>query len=63
MMIDASQPKGVHNGYYSRNPKWHRYGKPEFLSHARLIEARSHNREASRTGYESEACRPGFVPD
>ena len=35
-------PKGVHYGYYSRNPKWHLYGRPEFPSHARLMEARDH---------------------
>jgi predicted TIM-barrel fold metal-dependent hydrolase len=33
-------PKGVHYGYYSRNPKWHLYGRPEFPSHARLMDAR-----------------------
>jgi hypothetical protein len=33
-------PKGVHYGYYSRNPKWHLYGRPEFPSHERLMEAR-----------------------
>ena len=35
-------PKGVHYGYYSRNPQWHLYGKPEFPSHARLMDARDH---------------------
>jgi predicted TIM-barrel fold metal-dependent hydrolase len=35
-------PKGVHYGYYSRNPKWHLYGRPEFPSHARLMDARDH---------------------
>lgn len=35
-------PKGVHYGYYSRNPRWHLYGKPGFPSHARLMEARDH---------------------
>jgi predicted TIM-barrel fold metal-dependent hydrolase len=35
-------PKGVHYSYYSRNPKWHLYGRPEFPSHARIIEARDH---------------------
>ena len=35
-------PKGVHYGYYSRNPQWHMYGKPEFPSHARLMDARDH---------------------
>jgi predicted TIM-barrel fold metal-dependent hydrolase len=33
-------PKGVHYGYYSRNPKWHLYGRPEFPSHERLMESR-----------------------
>jgi predicted TIM-barrel fold metal-dependent hydrolase len=35
-------PKGVHYGYYSRNPKWHLYGRPEFPTHARLMESRDH---------------------
>lgn len=35
-------PKGVHYGYYSRNPRWHLYGKPEYPSHARLMAARDH---------------------
>ena len=35
-------PKGVHYGYYSRNPKWHLYGRPEFPSHERLMESRDH---------------------
>jgi predicted TIM-barrel fold metal-dependent hydrolase len=33
-------PKGVHYGYYSQNPKWHFYGKPEYPSHAQLMDAR-----------------------
>jgi predicted TIM-barrel fold metal-dependent hydrolase len=33
-------PKGVHYSYYSRNPKWHLYGRPEFPSHDRLMAAR-----------------------
>ena len=33
-------PKGVHYSYYSRNPKWHLYGRSEFPSHERLMEAR-----------------------
>jgi predicted TIM-barrel fold metal-dependent hydrolase len=33
-------PKGAHYSYYSRNPKWHLYGRPEFPSHERIIEAR-----------------------
>jgi predicted TIM-barrel fold metal-dependent hydrolase len=35
-------PKGVHYGYYSQNPQWHLYGKPEYPSHARLMDARDH---------------------
>ena len=35
-------PKAVHYDYYSRNPQWHMYGKPEFPSHARLMDARDH---------------------
>jgi predicted TIM-barrel fold metal-dependent hydrolase len=35
-------PKSVHYGYYSQNPQWHLYGKPEYPSHARLMEARDH---------------------
>ena len=35
-------PKGVHYGYYSRNPQWHLFGKPAFPSHARLMDARDH---------------------
>lgn len=30
----------VHYGYYSRNPEWHLYGKPEYPTHAELIAAR-----------------------
>jgi predicted TIM-barrel fold metal-dependent hydrolase len=35
-------PTSVHYGYYSRNPRWHLYSRPEFPSHARLMEARDH---------------------
>jgi predicted TIM-barrel fold metal-dependent hydrolase len=35
-------PKNVHYGYYSRNPRWHLYGKPEFPSHSALMDARDH---------------------
>ena len=35
-------PKGVHYSYYSRNPKWHLYGRSEFPSHATLMDARDH---------------------
>jgi predicted TIM-barrel fold metal-dependent hydrolase len=30
----------VHYGYYSRNPQWHLYGKPDYPSHAQLMDAR-----------------------
>jgi predicted TIM-barrel fold metal-dependent hydrolase len=33
-------PKSAHYGYYSSNPQWHLYGKPEFPSHAALIASR-----------------------
>jgi hypothetical protein len=33
-------PDDPHYGYYSKNPQWHMYGKPEYPSHARLMEAR-----------------------
>ena len=33
-------PKGVHYSYYSRNPKWHLYGRSEFPSHERLMASR-----------------------
>lgn len=33
-------PDGLHYGYYSRNPEWHLYGKPEFPSHEALMDAR-----------------------
>jgi hypothetical protein len=35
--LDPSKP---HYGYYSQNPQWHMYNKPEYASHAQLIEAR-----------------------
>ena len=35
-------PKGVHYSYYSRNPKWHLYGRSEFPSHEKLMDARDH---------------------
>ncbi|MEZ4869671.1 MAG: amidohydrolase family protein [Caldilineaceae bacterium] len=31
-----------HYGYYSRNPQWHMYNKPEYPSHTRLMAARDH---------------------
>jgi predicted TIM-barrel fold metal-dependent hydrolase len=33
-------PNGVHYGYYSKNPEWHLYGKPDYPSHEALIAAR-----------------------
>ena len=33
-------PNSVHYGYYSKNPEWHLYGKPEYPSHADIIAAR-----------------------
>jgi predicted TIM-barrel fold metal-dependent hydrolase len=33
-------PDSVHYGYYSRNPQWHLYGKPQYPSHAAIIAAR-----------------------
>ena len=41
--IDAWRPldkDSPHYGYYSQNPQWHMYGKPEFPSHAAIIAAR-----------------------
>jgi predicted TIM-barrel fold metal-dependent hydrolase len=35
-------PNSVHYGYYSRNPQWHLYGRPQYPSHARLMDARDH---------------------
>lgn len=31
-----------HYGYYSRNPEWHMYNKPDYPSHATLMAARDH---------------------
>jgi predicted TIM-barrel fold metal-dependent hydrolase len=33
-------PDSSHYHYYSRNPEWHLYGKPEYPSHAEIIAAR-----------------------
>jgi predicted TIM-barrel fold metal-dependent hydrolase len=41
-------PKGVHYGYYSRNPQWHLFGKPEYPSHGQLIDARDRILEKHR---------------
>ncbi|MBI5768049.1 MAG: amidohydrolase family protein [Verrucomicrobia bacterium] len=41
--IDAWRPldkDSPHYGYYSQNPQWHLYGRPEFHSHAAIIAAR-----------------------
>jgi predicted TIM-barrel fold metal-dependent hydrolase len=41
--IDAWRPldpDSPHYGYYSQNPEWHMYGKPEYPSHAAIIAAR-----------------------
>lgn len=41
--LDAWQPldpQSVHYGYYSNNPQWHLYGKPEYPSHDDIIAAR-----------------------
>ena len=35
-------PKGLHYGYYSKNPQWHLYGKPGFPNHQTLMDARDH---------------------
>jgi len=35
-------PQGAHYSYYSRNPKWHLYNRPEFPSHERLMASRDH---------------------
>lgn len=35
-------PGSPHYSYYSANPGWHLYGKPEFPSHAAIIAARDH---------------------
>jgi predicted TIM-barrel fold metal-dependent hydrolase len=43
--IDAWLPlnrDSAHYGYYSSNPQWHLYGKPEYPSHAQLMAARDH---------------------
>jgi predicted TIM-barrel fold metal-dependent hydrolase len=41
--IDAWRPldpNSPHYAYYSQNPQWHLYGKPEYPSHAAIIAAR-----------------------
>jgi predicted TIM-barrel fold metal-dependent hydrolase len=41
--IDAWRPldpNSAHYNYYSSNPQWHLYGKPEYPSHAAIIAAR-----------------------
>lgn len=39
--------RNSHYGYFANNPEFHLYGKPEYPSHAALIAARDHIREAS----------------
>ena len=33
-------PESVHYGYYSKNPEWHLYGRPGFLSHDQIVASR-----------------------
>jgi predicted TIM-barrel fold metal-dependent hydrolase len=33
-------PNSVHYGYYSKNPEWHLYGKPDYPSHEAIIASR-----------------------
>ncbi|HEV8540769.1 MAG TPA: amidohydrolase family protein [Verrucomicrobiae bacterium] len=43
--IDAWRPldpKSVHYGYFSANPEWYFYDKPEYPSHTQIIAARDH---------------------
>jgi len=43
--IDAWRPldpNSNHYSYYSSNPQWHLYGKPEYPSHEAIIAARDH---------------------
>jgi Amidohydrolase len=35
-------PTSVHYGYFSKNPEWHMYNKPDFPSHEQLMAARDH---------------------
>ncbi|MGI8672365.1 MAG: amidohydrolase family protein, partial [Luteitalea sp.] len=39
----------LHYGYYSRNPEWHLYGKPEFPTYEALMRARDHIAEKHPT--------------
>ena len=54
-------PKGVHYGYYSRNPQWHLYGKPEYPEPRPADgRARSHPGQASQPRRDRRAHRqPG----
>jgi len=36
------KPGSPHYGYYSRNPEWHMYERPEYPSHGALMAARDH---------------------
>jgi len=35
-------PQNPHNGYYSQNPEWHMYNRPDVPSHAAIMAARDH---------------------
>jgi len=37
--LDEQNP---HYGYYSRNPEWHMYTRPDYPSHQQLMDARDH---------------------
>ncbi|MFN8490463.1 MAG: amidohydrolase family protein [Caldilineaceae bacterium] len=36
------KPGSPHYGYYSKNPQWHMYNRPDFPSHEQLMAARDH---------------------
>jgi len=36
------KPASPHYGYYSQNPEWHMYNRPDFPSHEQLMAARDH---------------------
>ncbi len=56
------QPGSPHYGYYSNNPQWHMYNRPEVPSHAALIaDARSSCDQASLPARDRRASRqPGI---
>lgn len=37
--LDSENP---HYGYYSKNPQWHMYNRPDYPTHQQLIDARDH---------------------